>query len=492
MKVRKAHLGRLEKIAAGGYGCVYKAPEFNLRGDPAPVAYKEFTTEIPEQGRNAAQAVSFWKQLDSGERADLADYVAWPRELVYDGSSVCGLLMPLLSDDFFCGQPDPKTGAPTKLPRAMKWLASTAAQRRAAAVDVPDIEFVDRDVLLAKLAYALGRLHRHGWVYGDLSFNNVAFALTPPRIQLLDCDSAAPVSDLSRTQAHTPFWAPPECQSDAQRLQDERTDVYKLGLMILRCLTPGKGVATTEDPKRLRGVHKANQRVKAVDALVATPSARPPAKEIYAEFLDLLDERITRPEVKAHLVTPFRLRGQDVSIEWEVEGAEELIVEAANGQRVIVDPKAHPHGIWFRPDSSGPVDLVARNRFGATPVELGEITLYELPAFKIPEPKLPRAVVPVLPAVSLAAADAALRDRPATGVGTSAGPIPGPDLASVLTAASPDARTAPALPRLDAPVNRAANTIRSSVMDGGAEVASAVTAAVARVSDRLTERRTRT
>ena len=362
MKFRRTDLGPLEKIAAGGFGCVYKAPRFQLKGDPSPMAYKEFTSHVAEQGARAREVISLWKDLDAQDRADLAEHAAWPRELVHDASgSVCGLLMPLLGDDYFCRQPDPQTGTLRLLPRAMKWLISTNAQRSAACVDVPDVELVDRDVLLAKLAYVLGRLHRHGWVYGDLSFANVAFALEPgPRIQLLDCDGAAPLSDCARSQEHTPYWTPPECKPPIdQRLQDERTDVYKLGLMILRCLTPGPGAATSEDPTRLRGVRNWNARVKATEALSHEPYRRPSAQDIYVEFLDLLDGRTARPDIKyAQLVTPFRLRGQDVSVEWEVENATKLVVEATNGQRIEVDPSAHTHGIWFILSASDTIELI--------------------------------------------------------------------------------------------------------------------------------------
>ena len=36
-------------------------------------------------------------------------------------------------------------------------------------------------------------------------------------------------------------------------MQDKATDVYKLGLAILRCLNPGKGAATMRDPSRVAG-----------------------------------------------------------------------------------------------------------------------------------------------------------------------------------------------------------------------------------------------
>ena len=106
-------------------------------------------------------------------------------------------------------------------------------------------------MLLAQLVYEVARLHKQDWVYGDLSFKNAAFAIDPPRMILLDCDGAADLHNQSRQQSHSLGWDPPECAK--RNVQDKATDVYKLGLAILRCLNPGKGAATMRDPGRVAG-----------------------------------------------------------------------------------------------------------------------------------------------------------------------------------------------------------------------------------------------
>ena len=139
----------------------------------------------------------------------------------------------------------------------MSWLVSSAEQRTAAQVDFGDISRTDRLVMLAQLAYVIGWLHKHGWVFGDLSFSNAVFALNPPRILLLDCDGAAALAKRGRKQSSTPFWDPPECPIEEppggrkQDRQDDVTDVYKLGLAVLRCLTPGKGASSSRNLSRL-------------------------------------------------------------------------------------------------------------------------------------------------------------------------------------------------------------------------------------------------
>ena len=92
-------------------------------------------------------------------------------------------------------------------------------------------------------------------MFGDLSFTNAAFAINPPRMILLDCDGAASWRPAQQAGA---FAGLETARGGSRRageldLQDKATDVYKLGLAILRCLNPGKGAATTKDPKRLAG-----------------------------------------------------------------------------------------------------------------------------------------------------------------------------------------------------------------------------------------------
>ena len=54
MPVRKADLGPLTKISEGGFGVVYRVPQYRMPGDPTtPLAYKEFTKELAEQAQAA-------------------------------------------------------------------------------------------------------------------------------------------------------------------------------------------------------------------------------------------------------------------------------------------------------------------------------------------------------------------------------------------------------------------------------------------------------
>lgn len=386
MRTTKASLKQPTFLARGGFSQVFRADGFHLPGDPTPLAYKEFTVARADQARSAVATVAFRDGLSEKDRTELDFSCAWPRAIVEDSTGVVsGLLMPLLSPEFFCNQLDPDTGELTARPREMSWLIASAAQRAAAQIDLPDIDRTDRLLLLAQLVYTVARLHRYGWVFGDLSFKNAAFALNPPRLMLMDCDGAAALADASRKQSSTPFWDPPECpitplpgQQVQQRLQDTVTDTYKLGLAILRCLTPGRGAATSRAIGRLAGELDTEGTNLVARALSADRANRPAAKDLYS-YLEQLVSQLTAPPsvIHAKLITPFRLRSQDVRIEWQIDNALEVEISVGDTHAVKIDLALHPNGIALPLGEADSVSIRARNRFGLVNVDLGKLTFFE-------------------------------------------------------------------------------------------------------------------
>lgn len=414
MRVEKSSLGQLTPLSKGGFGEVFRAGGYHLPGDPADLVYKEFTQEAALQAKSAAAAVAYRDGLSPFDRADLDAHTAWPRALVEQPQgTVTGLLMPLIPKDFFCRMEDPDTGALTDKPLEMTWLAAGARQRAANQLNLQDVPKLERLILLGKLVYAIGRLHKHGWVFGDVSLRNAVFALNPPRVILLDCDGAAPLSDTSRRQATTPFWDPPECPPrGTQRLQDERTDVYKLGLAILRCMTPGKGATTAKDPAGLAGVLDAAGVTLITRVLGTDPGRRPAAGELYDYFYRVVSANVLPPEVvTARLRHPFRVRGQDVRIDWQINNAVTVTVIAGR-QRLVFNLARQPDGCVFHPAESGPVAIEVANRFGNVRVELGEVTVYDLPSFKVDFGFLPAPRVPRLPAPPMTSLDRVIAGVP--------------------------------------------------------------------------------
>ena len=188
--------------------------------------------------------------------------------------------------------------------RTMAWLASSERQRTAAHVELSNVDKTVRLILLTQLICAIGLLHKHGWVFGDLNLRDAVFALSPPKLLLLDCGCSGAISDPSRRKFSTPFWDPPEYPKNStadkmpqQELPDAVTDVYKLGLAILRCLTPGKGAATSRTVSRLNGELDGEGTILLSRALSADRASRPTATELFSYFGSMVSRRVGVPEL---------------------------------------------------------------------------------------------------------------------------------------------------------------------------------------------------
>ena len=474
-EVRKADLGKLTLLGEGGFGQVFRADEFLLPGDAMTLAYKEFTKEKDEQAKSARAATVFRDGLSAEDRDELDQYCTWPRALVVESQgTVCGLLMPLIPQEFFCRLADSASGQLSSKPREMSWLIATAEQRAAAQVDLERVDQMERLILLAQLIYAVGRLHKHGWVFGDLSFKNAAFALNPPRLKLLDCDGAAALNDLGRNQLSTPFWDPPECQAGQHRLQDTVTDVYKLGLAILRCLTPGKGAATSRAIARFAGELDPQGIALIADALSSDRARRPTAKDLYTYFYAVVLSRITVPEIKmARLAKPFVLRGGETRIEWQLEKATNVTILVGSNQPVPVDLAAHPKGFSFRPEGSGPVSIEVANQFGTVTADIGDLDLYELPPFTVDFGYLPKPQVPAIEAFTLAPLATILDSSPRVAV-PEIPAIPSLHSLELVNSLLPDRSATVPWPRLGDTVIDTSNSIRDLILTEGSKFVSAL------------------
>ena len=102
--------------------------------------------------------------------------------------------MPVIPSAFFFEMTYAPTGQKTTELRDLKWLNATPKQLAANGLSA-DVDLVERLALLAQLVYCVARLHKHDWVFGDISFSNAAYAIDPPRMILLDCDGATSVAE---------------------------------------------------------------------------------------------------------------------------------------------------------------------------------------------------------------------------------------------------------------------------------------------------------
>lgn len=397
MLIRKADLGPLTKISEGGFGIVYSVSEYRMPGDRGtPLAYKEFIKDVPEQARTAERSVLFRDLLQPGDQTDLDQRAVWPRALVEDRGSVTGFIMPLIPRDFFFEMTYAQTGQKTTELRDLKWLNATRKQLDANGLSV-DVDFVERLALLAQLVYCVARLHKQDWIFGDISFSNAAYAIDPPRMILLDCDGATSVAQAALRPAVSTFsWEPPECAQ--LNLATKATDVYKLGLAILRCLNPEGAGATIKDPQRLTGLLDAAGLALMARVLNPDPALRPQAKELYHYLQAALSALVTPPEVlMAQLLTPMRPRGTDARVQFAVRNVSAVTITVGGGAPmtvpVSVPGQSQVHS--FPAQISGRVVLEAKNRFDTVRVDLGELEMFEMPQFD------PASIIGTLPRLSV-------------------------------------------------------------------------------------------
>lgn len=292
--VQEADLGQRHEIGSGGMARVHLVPDFLLPEAPGVrLVYKKFRTKVrpvPSYGLQAL--VRMYNDLEPAQRQVFGRSFNWPVRVVADGADgAAGVLLPLLPDAFF-QELRLSSGARKRKPAEAQFLFQDAAY--CARVGVPFLDEQQRRALCRSLAYGLGLLDRADVVYGDLSARNLLYRVSPrPGVMLVDCDAVRPHGGAAAfgAQPHSPDWEPPEALLARRRrdpagynIQNKATDRYKLGLAVLRILTPGPGCATNTDPERARPYLPHPLFTFLQRSLGDDPSQRPTAREWYQEF----------------------------------------------------------------------------------------------------------------------------------------------------------------------------------------------------------------
>lgn len=409
--IARADLEPLSEIAKGAEGTVYRVGG-TIRQYPIPLAFKKVggskAMDQPTRLRtleNMRRAVGFRRALPSTDQITLDGLAAWPVEMVEDGGQPIGCLLPLLGDDFFFTAKQGK-----RMVLDLSRLSATETQAKNLGQDRSSFsDPLVRLAILTQLAFALAFLHRHDIVYGDLSLKNVAFATDPPRVLLMDCDATAHLSDLSRKQGNSPFFAPPELAT--QRRQDKETDVYKLGLCIIRGLSMGAGVTQLMHPHQLP--LDSGTKALLARAVSSIRSDRPTAEELFDRCVQSIQDRAHPPVLKYARVSQTRaIRGQDIVIAWDIPGARTVEITTPDGHvQQVTQGSSHT----FRVDTSGPVKLRGANRHGDFEIELGYIQVFDLPAFSMDDSWLPRPIIPSMGPVVIQPSMSALPPVPRVG-----------------------------------------------------------------------------
>lgn len=292
--IPETDLGRRHEIGVGGMARVYSIPDFVLPEAAAQrFVYKKFRTKVrPVPSYGLSSLVRLYDGLEHKQREAFDRSFNWPVRVVTDGADgAAGVILPLLHDDFFVDL-RLSSGAKKRKPAEAQFLFTDRSYCSRVGVPYPDEQ--QRRALCRSLAYAMGLLDRADVVYGDLSARNLLFRLSPkPSVKLVDCDAVRSQGGAAAfgAQPHSPDWEPPESirarkrrDSTGYNIQNKATDRYKLGLAILRILTPGQGCSVNIDPSAARQHLPMNLYTFLQRSLSDDPTARPTAREWYQEL----------------------------------------------------------------------------------------------------------------------------------------------------------------------------------------------------------------
>src|SRR5438874_8455236 len=266
-QIARADLGAVGSLLEAGTGAtVHAVPELRLLDVSGPLAYKHYRDGHPPHGLR--WAVRIRATLPPAARARLATIACWPVRVVRDHGKISGVLLPVIPASFFEA---PRPGQETRQPRETRQLLGETTRAGTA----------ERFAVCRDLAGALAFLHAHGVVFGDVNGENALYRIgETPSLMLIGCDgvrirgSTAVVKRPGTMQWRAPEGEPPTPE----------TDVYKLGLFILRALTPGPRAEAMRDPQRARNVLDAEGRRLLGASLAELGHRRPPAAEWEAYF----------------------------------------------------------------------------------------------------------------------------------------------------------------------------------------------------------------
>ena len=431
--VKRSDLGPLgSSLGEGAVGAVYRTT-FSLPSYQGALAYKEILATIPSDVQRQAledmrRVVSLRQALAPSDRARLDEYAAWPLEMVTDAGHDVGCLMPLIPPQFFA-HVQPQGGRAEDIPRNIEFLSGTENLCRIAGFSQSEIdEFSERvtiSAVLAKLVYVIGLLHKHGMVYGDISLKNAVFALNPPRVMLLDCDSVAPLSDPNRRHMNSPFFDAPEFKRPGTHafargkphLQDKRTDVYKLACLIVRGLSRGPGATQLTNANHLRGVLDSVTFFALQKALGDDPDGRPTAKELYSALAGFVRSKSLPPVIRAfYPLTTVVPRGNDIVFVWDVDNAFTARLRGPNGFSQEVTPSWGRYTIPATHSGKYSLEVGRKGYIVSQDSEL--IQVFEVPEFDITNSRLPMPQIPSLAPVEVNSILQSLPVRPAVEIGT--------------------------------------------------------------------------
>jgi hypothetical protein len=426
-------------LGSGGQAKVFELPTLRLPDVQGPLVYKQYKKQpdpAAVNGMRKTVALRARLQAEPAKLVRLDAATAWPVRLVVDaGGLVRGLVLPRIHDSFFHDIRLP-SGAVKHGPREVQFLF--ISPDRALRGGTPTPRPAERLTICRDFAATLAFLHGElRVVFGDINARNAVFRLgTEPTVMFVDCDAVRPVGDQAAVpQLNAPDWDPPE----GSDILTKSTDLYKLGLFILRCLTPDTGSSINRDPNQARGALDA-QGLTLLKASIRGPAdQRPPAEEWHRYLRRGLGEALAPPRVeRVGLDRTIVAAGEPVTLSWSAEEADTVEISGVGVQATSVPGLAGSGTTVLHPGRTGPITVTARNQLGEHSAQTGPVAVFDVPSFDdLPVP-MPQLALPRLTPADLTPIAATLPPFP---VGD---PVPPPPMANAIDAwIEPETRTPP-------------------------------------------------
>ncbi|MFE3188180.1 hypothetical protein ACFXHA_04170 [Nocardia sp. NPDC059240] len=204
-----------------------------------------WVSEAARRGREVVPAA----EAAAGLASTAESSINWPIDVVRQGNSVIGVVLPLIPPQFFL---------PDGRPRSAEFLFMVRDNPPAARIRVG---------VLIRLCDLFVVLQDQQLVHGDISPKNVVWTESGPHTYLIDCDSIHPARSTAHRGVATPNWQDPRLDTGIIQAHDQYSDRYGLALLMYRGLfrNPGApaliggklsqatGIPTGTDP-RLRAL----------------------------------------------------------------------------------------------------------------------------------------------------------------------------------------------------------------------------------------------
>jgi hypothetical protein len=424
-------------LGAGGQAKVYELPALSLPDVSGPLVYKQYKPgRAPAHGMSKIIALRTRLLTEPAKVTRLDASTTWPvRQVVDANGALAGLVLRRIPDSFMHDVRLP-SGKVSKSPREVQFLfiPPDRALRGGTPTPTPTERLTICRDFAATLAFLHGELNV---AFGDVNARNAVFRLgEEPTVMFVDCDAVRVVGEMAvAPQLNAPDWDPPEGSDVLSRV----TDRYKLGLFVLRCLTPDRNSSINRDPNEARGVLDVHGLKLLTAAIRGTPAERPSAEEWHRYLRRALGETLAPPRLdRVELDRTIVAAGEPLTVSWSAEEADAVVVSGGGVPDTTVPGIAGSGTIVLHPVRTGRFTVTARNQLGEDRARTEPVAVFDMPSFQdlpvpLPQLELPRLTPMDLPPVG--------RVLPRFPTGT---PVPVPPMANVVDAwGAPDTRPAP-------------------------------------------------